>query len=157
MTGRDLRGLRAYLVIVAACSNGDWGWTTEHDSAVWARLMDIDKPSNSQSARTGAWRALCRLADRKLIECGRSGTMIKVTLLREDGTGIAYDRPKDDTEESQFMQIPTTFWTHDRDEKLSLPGLALFLVVAREKHWATLPAEWAPQWFRGSLTPAKAA
>nr|WP_185907300.1 hypothetical protein [Streptomyces sp. WAC04770] len=118
---------------------------------------DIDKTANSQSARTGAWRALCRLADRKLIEYSRSGTKIKVTLLREDGTGIAYDRPKGDTEESQFLQSPTTFWTHGRDKKLSLPGLALFLVVAREKHWATFPAEWAPQWYGGSLTPTNAA
>ncbi|GGW17623.1 hypothetical protein [Streptomyces globisporus] len=147
VTGRDLRGLRAYLMIVAACSNGEKGWTTEHDSAVWARLMDVDKTATPQSARTGAWRALCRLADRKLIECSRSGTMIKVTLLREDGTGKAYDRPKGDTEENRFLQIPTTFWTQGRDEKLSLPGLALFLVVAREKHWATFPAEWAPQWY----------
>jgi hypothetical protein len=147
VTGRDLRGLRAYLMIVAACSSGDKGWTTEHDSAVWARLMDIDKTASDQSARTGAWRALRRLEARNLIECSRKGTVIKVTLLREDGTGKAYDRPKGDNEENRFLQIPTTFWTQGRDEKLSLPGLALFLVVAREKHWATFPAEWARQWY----------
>lgn len=147
VTGRDLRGLRAYLMIVGACSNGDNGWTTEHDSAVWARLMDIHETATSQSARTGAWRALRRLADRHLIECSRSGTKIKVTLLREDGSGKAYDRPVGDTEENRFLQIPTTFWTQGRDEKLSLPGLALFLVVAREKKWAAFPAEWAPKWY----------
>ncbi|MFD4024142.1 hypothetical protein ACFWRV_11575 [Streptomyces sp. NPDC058576] len=147
VTGRDLRGLRAYLMIVAACSNGDNGWSTTHDSAVWARLMDIHETASPQSARTGAWRALRRLKERNLIECSRVGTMIKVTLLREDGTGKAYDRPKGDTEENRFLQIPTTFWTQGRDERLSLPGLALFLVVAREKHWTTFPAEWAPEWY----------
>ncbi|MFF8466084.1 hypothetical protein [Streptomyces griseus] len=149
VTGRDLRGLRAYLMIVAACSNGDKGWTTEHDSAVWARLMDIHETATSQSARTGAWRALRRLADRTLIECSRSGTKIKVTLLREDGTGKPYDRPRGETEEDRFLQIPTTFWTQGRDEKLSLPGLALFLVVAREneKDWASFPGDKADEWY----------
>lgn len=147
VTGRDLRGLRAYLIIVAACSNGVNGWSTTHDSAVWARLMDIHKTAFGPSARTGAWRALCRLKARNLIECSRSGTMIKVTLLREDGTGKPYDRPVGDNEENRFLQIPTTFWTKGRDEKLSLPGLALFLVVAREKHWVPLPADRAPEWY----------
>lgn len=48
--------------------------------------------ATDQSARTGAWRALHRLQARKLIECSRSGTMITVTLLREDGSGKLYDR-----------------------------------------------------------------
>ncbi|MFJ1549986.1 hypothetical protein [Streptomyces sp. NPDC088246] len=147
VTGRDLRGLRAYLIIVAACSNGDNGWSTTHDSAVWARLMDIHETALSQSARTGAWRALRRLEARNLIECSRSGTMITVTLLREDGTGKPYDRPVGDHEENRFLQIPTTFWTQGRAEKLNLPGLALFLVVAREKHWVALPADRAPEWY----------
>lgn len=147
VNGRDLRGLKAYLLIVAACSNGDNGWSTTHDSAVWARLMDIHETATDQSARTGAWRALRRLQARKLIECSRSGTMITVTLLREDGTGKPYDRPVGDTEENRFLQIPTTFWTQGRDENLDLPGLALFLVVAREKNWSSFPAEKAPEWY----------
>ncbi|MFD5899848.1 hypothetical protein [Streptomyces sp. NPDC060366] len=147
VTGRDLRGLRAYLIIVAACSNGDNGWSTTHDSAVWSRLMDIHETAVSQSARTGAWRALRRLEERNLIECSRSGTKITVTLLREDGTGKPYDRPVGDREENLFLRIPNTFWAQGRDEKLSLPGLALFLVVAREKHWVALPAERAPEWY----------
>ncbi|MFC9627555.1 hypothetical protein ACFTXM_49045 [Streptomyces sp. NPDC056930] len=147
VTGRDLRGLKAYLLIVAACSNGDKGWSTTHDSAVWARLMDIHETATDQSARTGAWRALRRLQERKLIECSRSGTMIKVTLLREDGSGESYDRPVGDAEENLFLQIPTTFWTMGRDERLDLPGLALFLVVAREKNWSAFPAGKAPEWY----------
>ncbi len=147
VTGRDLRGLKAYLIIVAACSNGDNGWSTTHDSAVWARLMDIHETATDQSARTGAWRALRRLQARKLIKCSRSGTKITVTLLREDGSEKPYDRPVGDAEENRFLQIPTTFWTLGRDEDLDLPGLALFLVVAREKNWSTFPAEKAPEWY----------
>ncbi|MFD3700730.1 hypothetical protein ACFWUZ_32140 [Streptomyces sp. NPDC058646] len=147
VTGRDLRGLKAYLMIVAACSNGASGWSTKHDSAVWARLMDIQETATDQSARTGAWRALRRLEGRNLIKCSRSGTMITVTLLREDGSGRAYDRPAGKTEEDRFLQIPTTFWAKGYDENLDLPALALLLVVAREKAWSAFPAEKAPEWY----------
>ncbi|OKJ35000.1 hypothetical protein [Streptomyces sp. CB01580] len=147
VTGRDLRGLKAYLLIVAACSNGENGWSTTHDSAVWARLMDIHMTADDQSARTGAWRALLRLRERKLIDCCRSGTMITVTLMREDGSGRPYDRPDGKTEENRYLQIPAAFWTTGRDESLDLPSLALFLVVAREKNWSAFPAEKAPEWY----------
>lgn len=147
VTGRDLRGLKAYLMIVAACSNGENGWTTTHDSAVWARLMDIQTSASDQSARTGAWRALRRLEGRGLITCSRSGTMITVTLLREDGSGRPYDRPDGSTEADLFLQIPATFWTKGHDENLDLPALALLLVVAREKPWSAFPAEKAPEWY----------
>lgn len=147
VTGRDLRGLKAYLMIVAACSSGATGWSTTHDSAVWARMMDIFDTATDQSARTGAWRALRRLEKRRLITCHRSGTKITVTLLREDGSGEPYDRPRGDTEENRFLQIPATFWTKGYDETLDLPSLALLLVVAREKNWSTFPAEKAPEWY----------
>ncbi|MFF8566215.1 hypothetical protein ACF06N_14775 [Streptomyces albidoflavus] len=147
VTGRDLRGLKAYLLIVAACSSGENGWSTTHDSAVWARLMDIHRTADDQSARTGAWRTLHRLGGRNLITCRRSGTRITATLLREDGSGRPYDRPDGRTEEDRYLQIPATFWTTGRDESLDLPALALLLVVAREKNWSSFPAERAPEWY----------
>lgn len=147
VTGRDLRGLKAYLMIVAACSNGDSGWSTTHDSAVWARMMDIEQTATEQSARTGAWRTLRRLEQRRLITCHRTGTKITVTLLREDGSGQPYDRPSGKTEEDRFLQIPATFWTKGYDELLDLPALALLLAVAREKNWSAFPAEKAPEWY----------
>jgi hypothetical protein len=111
VTGRDPRGLKAYLMIVAACSNGAEGWSTRHDSAVWARMMDIDQTATEQAARTGAWRALRRLQDRKLVTCMRSGKYITVTLLREDGSGDPYERPLGQSEQDLYLQIPSTFWT----------------------------------------------
>ncbi|MFC9706355.1 hypothetical protein ACFTWD_37340 [Streptomyces sp. NPDC056943] len=147
VTGRDLRGLKAYLMIVAACSNGDNGWSTRHDSAVWARLMDIQDTATDQSARTGAWRTLRRLEKRKLIKCSRNGTMITVTLLREDGSDKPYDRPVGNSEKDLFLLIPTTFWTKGHDENLDLPALALLLVVARDRPWSAFPAEKAPEWY----------
>ncbi|MGW2838342.1 hypothetical protein ACWCWD_11160 [Streptomyces sp. NPDC001493] len=149
VTGRDLRGLRAYLMIVAACSNEDSerGWSTTHDSAVWARLMDIQETASDQAARTGAWRVLRRLQERRLIACTREGTRITATLLREDASGRAYHRPLGESEEERFLQIPTSFWTRGYDGEIHLPGLALLLTVAREKPWSSFPAEKALTWY----------
>jgi hypothetical protein len=149
VTGRDLRGLKAYLLIVAACSDGSKGWSTTHDSAVWARLMDIDTSATPSAARTGAWRTLQRLQRHNLITCERprGSTMIKVTLLREDGSGDAYDRPSGTTEEDRFLQIPQAFWNRGYDERIDLPGLAMLLVIAREKSWSVFPADKAPEWY----------
>ncbi|MFI6063516.1 hypothetical protein [Streptomyces sp. NPDC051286] len=147
VTGRDLRALKAYLMIVAACSSGADGWSTTHDSAVWARLMDIQDTATDQAARTGAWRTLLRIQKRNLITCTRTGAKITVTLLREDGSGKAYDRPRGESEEERFLQIPASFWTKGYDQKIDLPGLALLLTIAREKNWSTFPAEKAPDWY----------
>ncbi|MFE4915516.1 hypothetical protein ACFRCX_28850 [Streptomyces sp. NPDC056652] len=147
VTGRDLRALKAYLMIVAACSSGTDGWSTRHDSAVWARLMDIHETATDQSARTGAWRALQRLQKRKLITCTRAGVLITVTLLREDASGDAYYRPRGDSEEDLYLQIPATFWTKRYDEQVDLPALALLLVVLREKNWSRFPSDKAPDWY----------
>lgn len=145
----DLRGLRAYLIVVAACSNGERGWSTEHDSAVWARLMDIHLHATDQAARTGAWRTLRRLEEHRLISCRRSrgSTKIAVILLREDGSGAPYHRPMGETEAERFLQIPRAFWTKGYDERIDIPGLALLLTVAREKPWSAFPSERAPEWY----------
>ncbi|MFI1804332.1 hypothetical protein ACH415_12125 [Streptomyces californicus] len=147
VAGRDLRGLKAYLLIVAACSNAPDDWTTRHDSAVWARMMDIDRTATEQAARTGAWRTLRRLQKRSLIDCSRSGSSICVTLLREDGSGCRYERPLGTREEDLYLRIPSAFWTKGYDEQVDLPSLALLLVILRERDWSAFPAERAPQWY----------
>jgi hypothetical protein len=147
----DLRGLRAYLMVVAACSNGTNGWTTTHDSMVWARLLDTVAAAEDQSARTGAWRVLKRLEkDRKLIRCSRTpgSTKITVTLLLEDGSEQDYTHPAQGTgEANRYLRIPTLFWAKGYDTRVDLPGLAMLLVIAREKPWSEFPAERAPEWY----------
>lgn len=147
----DLRALRTFLVVVASCSkeNAD-GWTTTHDSAVWARLLDTNVAATDQAARTGAWRTLKRLQDEhRLIRCTRKpgSKMISVTLLREDGSGAEYTRPDGKDVVDRYINIPTTFWTAGYDEKVDIPALALLLTVAKEKPWCELPAERAPEWY----------
>ncbi|WP_345516920.1 hypothetical protein [Streptomyces yanii] len=70
--------------------------------------MYIQDTATDQAARTGAWRTLLRIQKRKLITCTGAGAEITVTLLRKDGSGKAYDRPRGESEEERFLQIFST-------------------------------------------------
>ncbi len=146
----DLRGLRAYLIVVAGTSheNPD-GWTTTFDSAVWARLMDIDQTATAPAARTGAGKTLKRLENRNLVKVSRTrgSAKISVTLLREDGSGDPYTRPDGKTAQDRFLRLPPAFWTGGYDTKLDIPGLAMLLAIAHAKPWARFPATKAEQWY----------
>lgn len=150
ITAGDLRGLRAYLMILAASSatNDQGTWTTELDSLVWARLFDAHTGAEYAAARTAAWRTMGRLQDKGLIECHRTkgSRNIAVTLLREDGSGKEYTRPGV-TDKDAYLQLPIAFWTRGYDEKVNLPGLAMLLAICNERSWAAFPAEWMPGWY----------
>jgi hypothetical protein len=151
----DLRGLRLYLLVVAATSaSNEDGWTTTLDSLVWGRLVDAEDTATPASVRTAAWRALGRLQDRGLLRRVRStgnNRYITVTLLREDGSGAPYTRPFADDDSKQesdrFLRLPTTFWKRGSDTAPGMPGLAMLLTLAREKPWSSFPAERMPDWY----------
>jgi hypothetical protein len=151
----DLRGLRAYLIVVAATSaSNEDGWSTTLDSLVWARLLDAEESAATPAgARTAAWRTLGRLQDRQLIcraRSPRSNRDIAVTLLREDGSGKSYTHPASgvpDDPADWYFRLPVTFWRKGLDAELTMPGLAMLLTVAREKPWSAFPAERMPDWY----------
>ncbi|HET6706349.1 hypothetical protein [Amycolatopsis sp.] len=147
----DLRGLRAYLTIVGASGGTrDGAWTTQLDSLVWARLFDAEATATQLAARTAAWRTLDRLEQRGLITKNRTergARRIEVTLLREDASGEPYTRPDGQDESDRFLRIPTAFWKSDLDAKITLPGLAMLLVVAKEKPWSAYPPDRMEEWY----------
>lgn len=149
----DLRGLRAYMMVVAASGGQrpeDDGRTTELDSLVWARLFDAEQKMSPASARAAAWRTLERLERRRLIRKTRSepgSRTIRVTLLREDGSGEPYTRPDGEQVADRFLRLPTTFWTRGFDEQVTLPGLAMLLVIAKERPWTAYPPGRMEQWY----------
>ena len=150
LSGGDVRGLRAYLIVVASASaENDDGWSTTLDSLVFARLFDTTDHATPASARTGAWRTLQRLEARGLLTCTRErgSRKIKVTLLREDGSGRPYTRPDGKDLEDRFINLPTRFWNEGHDEKLDIPAFAMLLAVARDKPWSSFPAEHMPEWY----------
>ncbi|TFV52494.1 hypothetical protein [Blastococcus sp. TF02A-35] len=158
VTGRDLRGLLAYLLAVGIISNGDRddGWSTSLPIATWARALGLTRNATPASAATGVSKVFARLVDRKLIEKTRHGRerQIRVTLLREDGSGDPYVRPKGDTG-NKFLQLPHAFWNEGWHEKLDLPATAMLLVALHAKPVFPMPTEHMPQWYGWSADTAE--
>ncbi|MBB6033908.1 hypothetical protein [Phytomonospora endophytica] len=156
---RDLRALQAYLLIIGATSNGDGqdGWSTTHPLKVWARAFGASETAEPSSASSATTKILTRLSERKLITRARSGRerKIRITLLREDGTGHAYDRPDGNAAPDRFLQLPHKYWTAGWCDKLKLPGLAMLLVALAERPGFELPTEKMPQWYGWSADTAE--
>jgi hypothetical protein len=155
---RDLRGLRAHLLVLGITSSGDGrdGWSTTLPIPVWARAFDTTRDATAASAATGVSKALTRLEERRLIERERRGRerKIRVTLLREDGSGQPYTRPgKGNTD--RFLRLPHSFWLDGWHARLDLPATAMLLVALHEKPNFELPTERVPEWYGWSADTAE--
>lgn len=155
---RDLRGLRALLLILGITSSGDGpdGWSTTLPVPVWARAFDTTRDATPASAVTGVSKVLTRLEERRLIERERRGRerKIRVTLLREDGSGQPYTRPgKGNTD--RFLRLTHRFWLDGWYAKLDLPATAMLLVALHEKLNFELPTERVPEWYGWSADTAE--
>ena len=154
----DLRGLRAELLLLGFNSSGDGpdGWSTTLPIPVWARALDTTRAATDASAATAVSKVLARLEQRKLIERDRRGRgrNVRVTLLREDGSGQPYTRPgKGNTD--RFLQLPHSFWTDGWWEQLDLPSTAMLLVALHEKPRFQLATEKVPAWYGWSADTAE--
>lgn len=135
VTGRDRRGLLAYLFSLALTSsdNGE-AWRTSRDSLVWARAIGFAEHTSENAARSSVWKAFGRLEERNLVKRGRLGRKgqsptITVELLREDGSQNPYTRPGKDGDTSAYFNLPHSFWLEGYADRLSLPGVAMLLVL----------------------------
>lgn len=156
--GRDLRGLQAYLLIIGINSNGDGeqGWSTTLPIKVWARAFGTTRHAADASASTAVSKVLTRLEKRHLIERSRHGRSrdIRVTLLREDGSGEPYTRPGR-ANRDRFLKLPNAYWTDGWHDKLDLPATAMLLVALHEKPGFELPTERVPDWYGWSADTAE--
>ncbi|MFJ6822361.1 hypothetical protein ACIQRJ_18345 [Streptomyces niveus] len=146
--GRDVRGLKAYLFIVAITSSDLDGWSTTLNSSVWARAIGATETAEPTSARAAVNKIFARLQQRRLIKYGRiPGTHnVRVTLLREDGKGAAYTRPGRENRDP-YLKIPRDLWDSRAIDALGLPGLAMLLVLSCERPGFELPPERTPDWY----------
>jgi hypothetical protein len=151
----DLRGLHAYLMILAATSSGSSvdGWSTTLPIMVWARAFGTTTNAERPAAATAVSKILHRLVDRQLIERQRSGRQrrVRVTLLREDASREPYTRPHGKSLTDRFFTLSHAFWLDEWCDRLKLPGLAMLLVALHEtgahKPMFQLPAEHTPKWY----------
>jgi hypothetical protein len=156
---RDLRGLQAMLFLLSINSSGSGpdGWSTTLPIPVWARALDLTRGATEASAATAVSKVLSRLEQRKLIERSRRGRerKIRVTLLREDGSGQPYTRPGSAGNSDRYLQLPHTYWLDGWFQQLDLPATAMLLVALHEKPTFQLPTENMPSWYGWSADTAE--
>lgn len=130
VTERKRRSLQLYLLLLTV-----WPWLQAQQkplpAAVWARALSTDRGRQwTVSNVSAAW---ADLESRDLIERHRLQRGVVVAPRREDGKA-KYTKPglvKGDRRETYFV-LPAEFWTQEWFEKLSLPGLAMLLIIAGE-------------------------
>ncbi len=130
VTGRRHRELLLYMLLISS-----WNWLSKQEEplagAVWIRALTAPGSLTwSPSTLSRSWR---HLEDLGLIEKrARQDRLVRVTPRREDA-GEAYTPPagRDDRWNTYFI-LPDSFWRDEWFAKLSLPALAVLLVVAKE-------------------------
>jgi len=127
--------LKLFLGLVRRSSAAPY--STHLSARRWANLLDLDDPAQLGARRVAD--ALKRLEDLGLIEIeARRGEASEVTLLREDGSGGAYEPPSSNARTGQrsnpenwYFQAPDGLWD-GYIQKLSAPGLAMLLILLAE-------------------------
>ena len=120
--GRD-GALDQYLLLLAWASKAPHD--VRRDSRVWARAGGLADDASGRTAVSRNWRILREL---KLVRTERSGRLVRVFLLREDGSGHAYTHPGYGAK-FRYLQVPFAYWREDLHEKLTLPGKAVLLIA----------------------------
>lgn len=147
---RDMRALQLYLLALTLASKEPWD--VKRDSRVWARALDLGMTTSSREAVSKAWR---RLRDLNLVTSSRDHRRAVVTLLREDGSGDPYTYPDPNLREDRYLRLPFAFWTEAWYQRLSLPAIAMLLVLLAEKDDVVLPIDRIPEWYGISRASAQ--
>lgn len=129
VSSRRHRELLLYMLVLTC-----WPWLKDNReplaSDVWIRALTA-KGGLTWSSSTLS-RAWARLEELGLITRKREDKLVRVTPRREDGADD-YTLPAGRKDRwNAYFTIPDSFWTDETFAKLSLPGLAMLLVIAKE-------------------------
>ena len=142
----NLRGLHQYFLAHAAASGGEFEVT--RDSRIWARALGLDdEKASSRAAVSKGWNWL---AQRGLIERGRRGRLAKITLFRDDASGLPYQHPAD--LKQPYLALPYAFWRQGWHERLDLPATAVLLIGMTLRPGFILPQSHVQEWYGISAT-----
>lgn len=149
VTERKRRSLQLYLLLLTV-----WPWLEAKDppllpAETWARALRTDGGRHWTPTNVSA--AWSDLEQRGLVERHRHARGVEVLPRREDGKD-EYTKPglvEGDRRETYFV-LPGEFWTEEWFERLTMPGLAMLLIIAAETSSKTevwLTNEHAAQWY----------
>jgi DNA-binding MarR family transcriptional regulator len=144
LLARDDRGLQLFLLAHAVTSGGDFSVTEW--STTWARTVGLYDDKSAMTAVSRAWK---RLEDARLIRRERGqGGKVKVTVLREDGKGRAYQHPHEKGE--LYFGVPFAYWTAPErwHDTLTMPAKVMLLVTLSLRQVEfPMPQDRVPEWY----------
>lgn len=148
----DSRGIHAYLLVHAIASHEPWDCI--YPSHTWVMALGIDQTAEVASAKAALSRVWGRLEKHQLITRYRTGTRTAIRLLREDGSGKPYTRPRT-SEDGVWFSLPYSFWTSGYFRRFNLAELAVLLVAISLPEGFNLPYERAQAWYGLSASTVK--
>jgi hypothetical protein len=153
LSSHDDRGLEAYLLVHAMASAEPWNCRLPSDA--WVSAIGLDENATATSARTAVSKIMGRLEKRKLITRVRSNRLADVILLKEDGSGEPFERPRRDLPGDWWFQLPHAYWLEGYYKTLRLPAKVMLLIALSLADGFPLPYDRAPDWFGVSSDSAE--
>ena len=148
----DESALDLFLLHRARASTAPWDVAV--DARVWARALGLATPRDSGAAAVSKlWTRL----DGKygLVTRERSGRLLRVSSLREDGSRRAYEYPAGHRSGERYLKLPFAYWIDDWYRTLGLPAKAMLLIALSLKSPFVLPTERMPAWYGISADTAE--
>ena len=137
---RRARALDLYLLARVLASQEPWDATLA--APVWARLLGLGgKNATSVISRNWTW-----LEQRRLLSTRRKGRLRELTILREDGSGAAYEHPGA-TGEGRYFKLPHEYFALGYPDRMGLADKAVLLIALSLDDDFILPLDQAPQWY----------
>ena len=135
---RERRLLALQLYLLLHCVARAEPWDARLAAMAWARALDkTSAGAEATISRNWAW-----LEDRQLVRSERDKRLRRVYLLKEDGSGDEYTRPK-----GNFFSLPLAFFRDEWHQRLSLAGTAVLLIALDREPAFQLRKEHASGWF----------
>lgn len=147
---RDQRALVLYLMVLTLATKEPWD--VRRHSRIWARVLDMGGSNSAPQAVSKAWK---RLREVGLVHTERDKRLTAVTILREDGSNKPYTYPDPTRRADRYLRLPFAFWLDGWYQKLSLPAMAMMLVLLAEKDGVVLPLDRVPDWYGISRATAQ--
>lgn len=126
---RKRRELIAYLLVLTAPGSENHApWS----SAVWIRVLTVTPDPQmtwSRSTLSETWTSLVQL---KLVNRERVRRRSQITPRREDRKKGPYVRPDGKDTKDRYFVLPGEFWTKCWFDRLSLPAVAVLLILLKE-------------------------
>lgn len=146
----DERGLDLYLLMRAMATGAPFD--AIRPAGMWARALNLRGPS-AEAAISRTWRRLEQ--DYRLITRRRSGSMVSIRPLLEDGSGAPYEVPEG--RRDVYLRLPAEYWSGEARwyMKLDLPAKALLLISLSLSPGFPLPYDRVPKWYGISASTAE--